>query len=57
MSRCAVRVMPRRTMMRAMPSLAMMMLRRVRRTGNQQHRNNRYQRQLENVFHVKSPDS
>jgi hypothetical protein len=44
-------------MMRAMPSLAMMMLRRVRRTGNQQHRNNRYQRQLENVFHVKSPDS
>jgi hypothetical protein len=44
-------------MMRAMPTLAMMMLRRTRRSGNQQRRNYRNQCQLQNVFHVQSPDS
>jgi hypothetical protein len=43
-------------MMRTMPA-PMMMLRRTRHSRNQQHRNNRNQRQLEYVFHVKSPDS
>jgi hypothetical protein len=49
--------MMRRPMMRAMPRFTMMMLlRRTRRSHNQQRRNNQNQRQLENVFHVKSPD-
>jgi hypothetical protein len=44
--------------MRPMP-FAMMVLRRLRRSDarNQHHRNDRKQRELENVFHVKSPDS
>jgi hypothetical protein len=48
----------RRVMVRAMP-FAMMMLCRIRRsnTRNQHHRNDRNQNQLEDVFHVKSPDS
>jgi hypothetical protein len=50
--------MMRRPMMRPMPGLAMMMLLRgIRRSHNQKRRNHRQQRQLKNVFHVKSPDS
>ena len=56
MPRRTVRMM-RRPMMRAMPGLVMMMLRRVHRTHYEQCRNNRHQRQLEYVFHFKSPDS
>jgi hypothetical protein len=41
----------------AMPGLMTMMLRGARRSNNQQSWNNRNQRQLQNVFHVKSPDS
>jgi hypothetical protein len=44
-------------MMRAMSGLMTMMLRRARRSNRQQSWNNRNQRQLQNVFHVKSPDS
>jgi hypothetical protein len=50
-------VTPSPVMMRAMPGLMTMMLRRTRRSNQQQRRNNRYQRPLQNVFHVKSPDS
>jgi len=56
MPRCAVRMM-RRPMMRAMPGLMTMMLSRARRSNNQQRWDNRNQRQLQNVFHVKSPNS
>ena len=57
MLRRRVPMMPRRMVMRPMP-FAMMVLRRLRRSNarNQHHRNDRKQRELENVFHVKSPN-
>jgi hypothetical protein len=48
---------PTSMVMRAMPGLVTMVLPRTRRSNQQQRRNNRNQRQLQNVFHVKSPDS
>jgi hypothetical protein len=53
-----VRMMPRRPVMRPV-SAPMMGLRLARRanSGHEQHWNNRYQSNLENVFHSKSPDS
>lgn len=58
MRRRGMSMTPRSAMMRTMPALAMMMLPRARRSHsrNQHDRNDRNQRQFQNVFHVKSPD-